>query len=273
MKTARNRNLSRLLALVLATLMALTATAFAADDSRAQTNPPPYTIDRYGNVTITVSDTTVKTTWDGDGGCQIDTYFLSGQSLLRRLRLTFNSAYDLYDSYLRAVQANSVDAVLQKEYRGYGKLADRLYRSTIQSYQGTDGIGFLCNLRLSWEYRNDYITRWMVEKALADLEATYAPSLRSKLELFYPQELLNSLSLSELQLQAGFVVNTPQYIVFHNTLFGHDCSTVESLLKRGYSASYIAQLYSNQAKAAVVALWPNYQDLMNDYWRNNDRPW
>ena len=269
---SHQKPLSRVFALLLAMLMLLSTTAFAANDTKAKTDPPPYTINRYGEVTIYVSDTAVKTDWNHDG-CQLDTCFLTSDSLLRRLRLTFNAPYDLYDTYQRILTANTTEGVLQKSYGRYGKLNDYLSASTIRRYYSSSGIDFLYGLQRSREYQNSTIVQCLVSWNLDYLEYTQADSLRRSLGyFFYTNRYLERLSLPELMDLAAAQISTPEYIIFHNTLFDHDCTTVESLLKRGYSLDYVARLYSNQARAAVETLWPDYVDMMNRYWEEN-RAW
>lgn len=266
------KTLLRLSALLLAMLMLLSTTAFAANDAKAKNDPPPYTINRYGEVTIYVNDTIIKTDWDHDG-CQLDTCFLTSDSLLRRLRLTFNAPYDLYDTYQRALAANTTEGVLQKTYGRYGKLDDYLSASTIRRYYSQSGIDFLYGLQRSREYQTNTMVQCLVSWNLNDLEVNLPDSLRRSLGYyFYSDRYLERLSLRELMDLAAIEISTPEYIVFHNTLFDHDCTTVESLMKRGYSLDYISRLYSNQARAAVEALWPDYVDMMDDYWYEN-RAW
>lgn len=271
MKTHRKSSkILSLIALTLALVMALTSTAFAADNTRYGTYSAPYTITRNGEVVLATYDE-IRTDWNNDG-CQLDTCFLTGESMLRRLRLTFNDAYDLYDFYQSAANASTVDAVMYAKFQYYGNLRAYLSDATYNQYFAPDGAAMLQNLKASSEYRNNASVRWLVDSQLRNLESYYAPALRRALAFFCNETILKNMNLAQLKSMAAAVLETPEYIQFHNTLFGHDCSTVESLMKAGYSLDYVARLYSNQAENAVKAIWPDYVDWMNEYWRAN-RAW
>ena len=76
----------------------------------------------------------------------------------------------------------------------------------------------------------------------------------------------------QLKAMAESIIATPEYVQLRNTLYYHDCSTVNELMRYGYTLDYIARLYSSRAEAAVKAIWPDYVERMNDYWREN-RSW
>lgn len=271
MKNGRKiSKLLSLIAMVLTLMVVLASTAFAAEDARYVTNPAPYTIARNGEVTLASYDE-IRTDWNNDG-CQLDTCFLTGESMLRRLRLTFNDAYDLYDRYLSVADASTVDAVMYKKYQGYGNLRAYLSDTTYNRYFNADGALMLQNLKASSEYRNNATVRWLVDSQLSSMESYHAPALRRSLAFFCNETILESMNIAQLKSMAAAVLETPEYIQFRNTLFGHDCSTVKSLMNQGYSLDYVARLYSSQAENAIKVIWPDYVERMNEYWRLN-RAW
>lgn len=227
---------------------------------------PAAIITEYG-VTFTSASDTIRTDWDRSG-CQLDTQFLTGDYLLRRLRLTFNDAYDLYDAHIALQDQNSISTVMALTYGNSSRtLRDYLSNSTYRNCKGNDGIETLQNLKRYSEYRNNSTVRRIVDNALSDIERYYAPNIREGLAFFFPEAMLRNMSAQQLLQLSTLVVETPEYRNFHNTLYGHDCGLVRSLLNNGYSLSYIVQRYTDQAESAVATIWPDYQERMNDYWR------
>lgn len=268
----KNRKLSRkiLSLMVMALALLMLASTALATDTKAAPQLSPYSITQYG-VVLTVDNTTIRTDWNNDG-CQLDSCFLTGNSMLRRLRLTFNEAYDLYDYYQSAINASTPDTVLYTNYHRYGNLRNYLSNGTLNYYYSADGAQMLENLKASSEYRNNATVKWLVDTQLASLETYYAPQLRRALAFFCAEPILAHMNLAQLKSMAEIIMATPEYIVFHNTLFGHDCNTVNELMKLGYSLDYVARLYSSQAEQAVKVLWPDYTERMDAYWRIN-RAW
>lgn len=279
MKKRFSKSMS-ILSLVLALAMVLTTVGFAAeantyalDEGIANSDaidPAAYLDARYTSV-ITL-DGYLRTDWDRSG-CQLDTQFLTGDYLLRRLRLTFNDAYDLYDAYNILKDKNTISTVMAITYGNSSKtLRDYLSTSTYRNCRGNDGIETLQNLKSYSEYRNNSTVRRMVDNALSDIELYYAPNVRESLAFFFPESMLDSMTPQQLLQLSALIIDTPEYTAFHNSLYGHDCSTVRSLLNRGYSLDYVVRLYTSQAETAVKTIWPDYQDRMDDYWRAN-RAW
>ena len=158
---------SRILALTLALLMTLSLTAFAADERK--TEPDPYTILRGGAVQLADYDE-IRTDWNRDG-CQLDTCFLTGDSMLRRLRLTFDGAYNLYDVYQMVAEATTADAVLYDySYQRYGYKNLRYYLTdnVLNACYDADGAKLLRNLKSSSTYRRNSTVRWLVDTQLSD---------------------------------------------------------------------------------------------------------
>jgi len=249
--------------LVLAATMLLTlATPAFATNAEAKNSVP---------TGVLASSDSIKTTWD-TSGCWLHGSFDSVDTEMKRLRLTFQGAYDLYKYYTDLYYGNQVSSVLDKDYGGFGRLRNYLSSSTIAQCQGKDGIATLKSLKsFSYEYYANASVRAIVDGELSFLESTLA-KLRTSLAFFLPSSVVRSMSDDSVTYIAYAITSTPEYRYFHNTLYGHDCSAVKALTAQGYSQDYVRYAYTYQAKLAIEEIWPDYEQRMSDY-RNTTHAW
>lgn len=271
MKIRKISRISLSLIVAIAMSMALIVPSFASTApyptavSPAKSNPqmPIYSTGEYG-VALSVIGYGLVTEWD-TSGCQLHGMF-DGDCMLRRLRLTFDDAYQLKSIFDACHAVNDANYALFTAYHpSYGRLSDYMSEATFRQYLGNTAYETLKNLRAS-AWRSPYWqVRQIVDEELATFDGYYAVSLRRSLAMFMPEAILKDMNVTRLMDLAKAILNSPAYIEFFNTLYGHDCSTVKNLMGRGYSLGYVAQLYTNSAESAVKTLWPDYQRRINTY--------
>lgn len=287
---SKSRKLLSLLALILIMAMALTSAGFAADTAKSadhQDELPAYMTTEDGGIMLTpnstefvqyryavtedggialVSGSTTSASYYQNTGCPLD-YLGATDPNLQWLRLTFNDAYSLKYETEVAANDNSADTVLKSYYRDYGTLERALSAATINRCKGNDGVDLLTNLQGTYEYRTDRTVRYLVDSCLYNLEECTAPRLRLGLKYFFPESMLGSMKLQELQALADIVLATPEYKAFYNSLYGHDCNLVNTWIRQGYSTDVILRTYANQAESAVKTIWPDYLDKVDQFKR------
>ncbi len=273
MKTRKNpftrgaRVLSFIMALLMMVgLLAVPAFATQVTADVTSTAVTYRTLDDYGRLMFSVDSSRMRSDWD-KSGCALHGQF-DYDCAMRRLRLTFYNAYNLPIVAQELRNVNTYDGVLNLSCNGQ-TLRSMLSYTTIEGCRGKDGIQTLGNVKQYPEYRSSYWVRQAVDGLLQQINGgTYTAKLRQSLAYFFPEAMLARMSASQLLEMSDLIVAMPEYIAWHNALYGHDCYTVNNLLRQGYGVSYIADAYTRQAITATQRIWPDYLQ-----WEETYRTW
>lgn len=262
---------AKFLALAMALLMMLTLPGFALQEGIKTTPSLTYEVWDGNRVILSTGSTYIRSDWDASG-CPLHGKF-DYDCTMRRLRLVFYEAYNLPATAQALRSFNSYEDVMNSSYIGGRTLRSQLTDYAAENCRGADGIETLQKLKQFPEYKYYTETQQTVDGILVEINyGARAENVRRSLAYFFPRTMLDSMTVPKLLELATIVMDTPEYIAFHNCLYGHYCSTVNNLLRQGYSIDQIAEAYTQQARLSVSRIWPDYQTRLENF-RNSTHAW